>query len=371
MKVLVLNYEFPPLGGGAAPVTCELSRHLVQLSHQVDVVTMGYDNLPDFESRWGVNIYRTPALRRRPDICRTHEMATYLPGALPKVLQLARQKKYDIIHCHFIFPTGPLAWLTSRITGIPYLITCHGSDIPGYNPDRFTFQHKLLMHPWQFLVRQTPLLVAPSESLRNLILSQAPHARITVIPNGISCDFSPAPVKQNNILLCSRLLPRKGFQYALQAIKQMNLDWPVHIIGDGPYLAELKRLASDISASVTFWGWLDRSDSKFKNLFETSSVFIFPSEAENFPTVLLEALSAGLAIITTTAGGCPEVVGPAALLVEPQNPQAIRRELEKLIASENLRKQLSQAAQVQARKFNWPSVIQKYINCYKKITADT
>ena len=124
MKILMLNYEFPPIGGGASPVTFELSRQLVRMGHRVDVVTMRYDDLPRFETREGINIYRTPAIRKKADICRTHELASYLPGALMKSLRLAKRDKYDVIHCHFMIPCGPLAWTVSKLTGIPFLVTC-------------------------------------------------------------------------------------------------------------------------------------------------------------------------------------------------------------------------------------------------------
>jgi len=367
MKILMLNYEFPPVGGGASPVTFQLSRHLVQLGHHVDVVTMRYRDCPKFESVEGINVYRTPAWRKKPDICRIHEMATYLPGALGKTLRLTRKIEHDIIHCHFIIPTGPLAGLVSILTGIPYLITCHGSDVPGYNPDRFSRAHKLLMPAWRKLVSQTPLLVSPSASLIELIRKHAPSTEVSLVPNGINLQTFHPDLKEKSILLCSRILPRKGFQYALEAIDKIKLDWPVHIIGDGPYLAELKRMAENNSAPITFWGWLDQKDPRFHQLYEAASIFIFPSEAENFPTVLLEAMSAGMAVITSTAGGCPEVVGDAGLLVEPRNSGAIAEQLEKLVNSEDLRQDLSQAARQRAETFSWSFVTQKYLDCYQRV----
>ncbi|MCK5269579.1 MAG: glycosyltransferase family 4 protein [Sedimentisphaerales bacterium] len=367
MKILMLNYEFPPVGGGAGPVTLELCRQLVKFGHHVDVVTMAYDNLPDFECLDGVNVYRTPALRKRPDICHIHEMATYLPGALPKVLQLVRQVWYDVIHCHFIFPTEPLALLISKITGIPFLVTCHGSDVPGYNPDRFGLSHKLLMPGWRFLIRRTPLIISPSESLKRLIHKQASYANVKVIPNGFNTDMFEPAAKEKSILLCSRLLPRKGFQYAIEAIKQLAPDWTVNVVGDGPFLPELKRIAEGSETPINFLGWLDRGDQRFRRLFETGSICIFPSEAENFPTVLLEAMAAGMAVITSTAGGCPEVVGQAALLVEPHDTAAIRRQLEKLIDSEELRRKLSYAARRRTEMFGWPAVTRKYLDQYQNV----
>jgi glycosyltransferase involved in cell wall biosynthesis len=368
MKILMLNHEFPPVGGGASPITFELSKQLVQMGHSVDVVTMHYADLPRFETVDGVNIYRTPAIRKRPNICYAHELATYVPGALIKTIRLARRQKYDIIHCHFIIPGGPLAWLVSKFTGITFIITCHGSDVPGYNPDRFKLMHKLLLPPWRFLIRRTPLLTSPSESLKTLILEKYPGTEVVIIPNGIYTEqFGKGP-KEKSILMCSRILPRKGFQYTIEAVRDMELDWQVNVVGEGPYLPELKRLAQDSKTPIKFWGWLDKNDRRFQELFSKSAVFIFPSEAENFPSVLLEAMASGMAIITSTAGGCPEVVGKTGLLVEPRDTEGIRKMLLKLVESDELRRQLGQAALERAQQqFNWENIAQQYLNCYSQI----
>ena len=78
-QLLMLNYEFPPIGGGASPVTFDLCRQLVKLGHKVDVVTMHYGNLPRVEIVEGTRVFRTPAIRARPDICRTHELWLIAP----------------------------------------------------------------------------------------------------------------------------------------------------------------------------------------------------------------------------------------------------------------------------------------------------
>lgn len=365
----MLNHEFPPVGGGASPITFELSKQLVQMGHSVDVVTMHYADLPRFETVDGVNIYRTPAIRKRPNICYAHELATYVPGALIKTVRLAKREKYDVIHCHFIIPGGPLAWLVSKFTGIPFIITCHGSDVPGYNPDRFKLMHKMLLPPWRFLIRRTPLLTSPSESLKTLILEKYPGAEIVIVSNGIYTEqFGKGP-KEKSILMCSRILPRKGFQYTIEAVRDMELDWQVNVVGEGPYLPELKRLAQDSKTPIKFWGWLDKNDPRFNELLSKSAIFVFPSEAENFPAVLLEAMSAEMAIITSTAGGCPEVVGKAGLLVEPRDTEGIRKTLLKLIESDQLRRHLGKAALERAQQqFNWKKIAQQYLNCYDEVS---
>ncbi len=373
MKILTLNYEFPPVGGGAAPVSLELCRRLAATGHQVDVITMRYKDLPRFEDIDGVGIYRTPALRRRPDICRPHEMLTYPLGALRKANRLAKEKKYDIVHAHFIIPTAPLGcWLAGR-NKIPLVITCHGSDVPGYNPDRFKLLHRILSPAWWFLVKKANALVCPSGYLKALITEKYPDAPVQVIPNGLALDILPVQdiaQKTRQILLCSRLLPRKGFQYLIKAVSDIELDWQVNIVGDGPYRQILQQLACESKTPIRFWGWLDRNDSQFKKLYRTSSIFVFPSEAENFPTVLLEALASGMAIITSSAGGCPEVVGGAAVLVEPANTEQLKEKLLALVQNEQLRNSLSAAAIERAKEFTWPGIAGRYAKLFEKLVEE-
>jgi glycosyltransferase involved in cell wall biosynthesis len=363
----MLNHEFPPVGGGASPVTFELCRQLARMGHEVDVVTMHYGKLPRFERVEGFGVYRTPAIRKQPNICHPHELATYLPGAFFKTLSLAKKNKYDIIHCHFIVPGSPLAWLISKLTGIPFIITCHGSDVPGHNPDRFKLLHKIIKPAWRFFVRSAALVTAPSEFLKKRVLSNCSGLEVTVVPNGIYVENYTPTTKTKSILLCSRIFKFKGFQYAIEAIKDMRLDWEVNIIGEGPYLPELRKLAEGSQTPIKFWGWLDKGDPRFSELFGKSSIFVFPSEMENFPTVLLEAMAAGMAVITSTAGGCPEVVGEAGLLVEPRNAGAIRQKLEELITSEPRRVELMTAARKRAAMFGWHTIASRYVECYQKV----
>ena len=367
MKILMLNYEFPPIGGGGATVTAQLCEHLVQSGHLVDVVTMRHKDLPRKETVNGVSIYRVPSYRSRADICKTHEMATYLIGGRKTALKLARQNQYDIIHAHFIVPTSPLAKWLHKKTQIPYIVTCHGSDVPGHNPQRFVMMHKLIKPLWNKLALSPNVLVSPSESLKTKILSQCSKANVAVIPNGIDLSAFKPGIKKQTILMCSRLLKFKGFQYVIEAVKDLALDWEVHVVGEGPYRQPLEQMAEGSKTPVIFHGWLDRNDPKFRELYETGSIFVFPSEMENFPTVLLEAMSAGCAVITSTGGGCPEVVGDAGLLVEPKDVDTLRKTLLELIESAGKRAELGQISLQRVHQFSWNSVAQKYLNLYHSL----
>ena len=130
----MLCYEFPPLGGGASRGVDGLSGELASQGYRVDVVTMGFRGLPKYEVIRGVRVHRTYCIRTRIHHCTMVEAASHIMSVLGPVWHLVRTNYYNLIHWHFILPDGFLAWSTHRATGLPYIITAHGSDIPGYDP---------------------------------------------------------------------------------------------------------------------------------------------------------------------------------------------------------------------------------------------
>lgn len=345
MNILMLSYEFPPLGGGGGNVVYGLSRELVRLGHTVDLVTMGFRGLPRREQVNGVNIHRVPCIRKKESICTPIEMLSYVVLALPLINKLVRQKKYDLNHTHFIFPDGLLAYFVKRMTKLRYVMTAHGSDVPGYNPNRFKLMHWLLFPIWKMVVRDADQVIFPSQSLMDLFHRHSSNRKTVVIPNGIDLGAYQAGIpKKKRILTVTRMFERKGIQYLIQALKGLTLEHEVHIVGDGPYLPMLRGMAKTLKVPITFWGWLDHASPKLKELYETSSIFALPSAVENFPVVLLEAMAAGMAIVTTKGTGCQEVVGDAGVLVIPRDQAALRDALVKLAYDPALCKKLGEAA---------------------------
>jgi len=368
MRILTLSYEFPPLGGGGARVVEGLSRELVRLGHEVDVVTMGFPGLPDYEEMKGVNVYRLASIRKRTDICHTREMVPHLLSALSHVKRLAATRKYDINHTHFIFPDGVLAWTLGHLLGLPYVITAHGSDVPGYNPDRFQFQHFLLSPLWQRVVKNAERVICPSVHLQGLFEKNS-STETEIIPNGIYADkFTPRRDKRMRILVGTRIFERKGVQYLLEALKGRTLDCEINIVGDGPYLETLKRMAANTLADIRFWGWLDNESDELKELYETSRIFVFTSQQENFPVNLLEAMTAGIAIITSEDPGSREVVGDAALVVPNNQPEKLFATLAHLVRNPVLCDELGRRARRRLEAhFTWPTVASRYHYLYEKL----
>jgi glycosyltransferase involved in cell wall biosynthesis len=363
-------FEFPPLGGGGSRVVDGLTNELAALGHHVDLVTMRFRGLPRFEVIGRVNVYRVSCLRFRTAISTPPELLSYVLGAWPVVQRLLRGSRPDIIHSHFILPDGLLAMAIKRQSGIPYVITAHGSDVPGYNPDRFRALHPILAPIWKRVVRQANAIISPSQSLADLIRAQHYEGSLGIIPNGYRVTaFATTRHQPGNLLVVSRLFERKGVQYLLHALEGFARPLNVHIVGDGPCLTELKQAARSLHtrAVVHFHGWVDNTSRAFRELMETATIFALPSEAENFPNALLEAMAAGLAIITTSGTGCEEVVGPTALLVPPRNAARIRAAIEQLSAEPAFCDELGRAAQARVRGiFSWRSVAARYVETYEQ-----
>ncbi|MFC1738220.1 glycosyltransferase family 4 protein [Planctomycetota bacterium] len=368
LTILMLNHEFPPVGGGAAPVTFQLCRHLVRAGHRVDVVTMHYGDLPRFETLDGINIYRTPAIRKRPNICYTHEMATYLPGAIRRTLRLAKKQQYDIIHCHFIIPGGPLGLTVSKITKIPYIVTSHGSDVPGYNPDRFQLQHKFTRPLLKAVCKNAKMITCPSIYLKNLISDNIGDYEITHIPNGIDLENFKLDLtrpKGNIILATGRLLKRKGFHTLIEAVRNIELPFEVHIAGDGPYRNQLQKLADGSKTKIVFHGWLKQGSQELLSLYEKATIYVLVSARENASISLLEAMAARCVTITSNVTGCPETVGEAGFSIALDDADKLRGILIKLSEDKELIKQYSQKAYDRVvRNFSWDKIAEQYVQAY-------
>jgi glycosyltransferase involved in cell wall biosynthesis len=365
MKILVLNYEYPPLGGGAGPVAKLLSEGYVAQKHEVDYITMHFKGFKRNETINGVNIHRIKCVRRKKEICTTIEMISFVFMAIPYVLKLTRKTKYDVVHSHFAIPSSVIALFLKWFRNLDFIISIHGSDIPGYNPDRFTFEHRFTRPLLKLIFKNAKNVVALSAYLKSLIITNvSDEIEIDIIPNGIDTHAIVSyPEKEKRILLAGRVLKRKGFQYVLKAIKELELnDWQIDISGDGPYLKALKKEAEGIKIPVVFHGWLDHSCEKFKNLYLKSKIFCLPSTRENASFALLEAMLTKNAIITSHDTGCKETVADSGILVDPLSKEQIKSALKSLIEDDDKIKDYGEKAYKRVLDlFDWNMIINQYL----------
>lgn len=370
MNILLISYEFPPLGGGGGKIVEGLIRQLLSRGHVVDLITMRWSKGRSNAHVPGLTIHSVPCVRLRPDSCSALELAIYLPSAIWSTYRLVRRKKFDAYHAHFILPDAIVFYLLRRAGIGRFLITAHGSDIPDYNPDRFKHLHRLLGPLWRRVARAASTVVCPSPTLERLLKKHLPEARTEIVPNGIDADrIRPTAVRHRRILVVSRLQPRKGVQHVIEAFAGIDTEFELHIVGDGPMLARLRAQAQDDSR-VVLHGWIDGADPQLIELIETASIFVLLSQAENFPVSLLEAMAAGLAIVTSDGTGCADVVGEAALLVQPGDVAGLRQALLRLIEDPRLVESIGKAGRQRLLdNFTWDEVAARYVRIYERLGA--
>lgn len=367
MRILTLCYEFPPVGGGGSKAAHGLARELVRQGHFVQLLTLGFRNQLASECVDGIHVRRVHGLRAHHDRTRAYELASYLMAVRRPLRALLRDGRYDVVHIHFLLPDGLLALLVPELRSLPLVMTAHGTDVPGFNPDRFRFMHRLLRPIWLRVTRAAGAIVCPSAYLQGLVQRAAPAARTLVIPNGID----PGGVRVDRprtltVLAVSRLVERKGLQNLIAALAHTTPALRAVIVGSGPYGDSLAAAAAPLGDRVAFRGWLDHHSTELRELYETCAIFVLPSRAENFPMVLLESMAAGQAIVTTDGTGCREVVGDAALLVRDGDIEQLAGVLDLLAADEALRTRLQRAARARLeQRYTWSSVARRYLALFE------
>lgn len=358
MKILSLTYEYPPIGGGGSIVAAEVNEAMVRLGDEVTVLTSAMKGLPAEETIEGVTVHRTACVRRHRHFTTGAELLTTLAPAYRRGVQLMRTFKPDVIHTHFILPSGPLALALSSRFNVPYVLTAHGSDVPGYNPDRFGLMHRMLKPAWRRIVERAAAVTSPSRFLADLMRQHGCAMPIAVVPNGHRPHAGVGAPRRNRVLVVARMFPRKGIQHFIDAVAGAGDDWEFVIAGDGPFRAQLEAQARTVAPNVQFVGFVDRE--ALRTLYESSKILVFPSIQENFPMVLLEAMDAGCAIVTTNAEGCAEVVGDAGLVVPKGEQQGIRAALDRLMGDPGLVQDLATRARWRAAQLTWPNIVGRY-----------
>ena len=300
MNILLLNYEYPPLGGGGAKVTNELCEVLSKHGNHVDVVTMAYKGLPKSEINDNIHIHRVKCWRKSKRVCHPWEQLSYCFRAYKYIKKNLDIKDYDLIHCHFIIPTGLLAYKLKRKYGIKYIITAHGSDVLGHNNDRFALLYKLIKPKWLKILRYADAVTAPSPYLVNKIHDNAPQIEVSLIPNGIFTEQYRPKEKKKSIITLTRLQESKGVQDLIEACSKIDLNgWKINILGDGPYRSELEKMTRELRLDdhIHFHGHVE-GEVRMRFLSEAGA-FFSGSRFEAFSLSVLEASLCGCNVVAS------------------------------------------------------------------------
>ena len=385
LRILILNHEFPPLGGGAGRASYYIAKELVKMGDEVDVLTTSDGKLPVFEVVDGVNVHRIYGKRRSVlDNNVIITMTSFLTAGTLKVIRMLKRNQYHVIHCFFTIPAGLVGILVKQMYRIPVIVSLRGSDVPFYNPDEFRLQILALQPLIRFIWKQSNRVVALSEGLRETARKTLYDYDYGVIHNGIDTDvFKPIESFHSNdnntvkLITVSRLVERKGIQYLLHALAELRAEgvdyqFKLLVVGDGNYRAALEDLTKNLKLEdvISFYGFCP--NEKLPELYSSSDIFVLPSLTESFGQVFGEAMACGLPIIGTTVGGIPEVVidSENGILVQPRDVSALKQALYKLIKNPEIRAKMKQRNVRRIKdQFDWRVTAKQYREIYLKCTA--
>lgn len=382
-KILFINYEFPPLGGGGGRANAQIAKQLVKLGHEVVVMTSRFANLPHQENWEGVDIVRIPTLRRVQEKCSVFEMFVFMMMSLIYGVLIFRRHRPEVVISFFSIPCGPAALLLRWIFGVPYIIALRGGDVPGFLPEQLSFYHKLTAPLTRLLWRCAQAVTANSHGLATLAQNFSPGTIVSVIPNGVAEDFfqdrSQVFQRQSetrlSVITVGRLSEQKKIerQIAVMSRLQTNKENVVlTIVGDGPDRKKLEKIASELqvlNVSVFFVGWYERT--QLMQAYREADVFFLSSDFEGMPNVVLEAMASSLAIVATQAPGTVDLVqeGVNGYLVGNQQLENFDRIFIELKNSWNHRQRLQKNSFYRAKEHTWQKVAALYADLVNKVVA--
>ena len=371
-RILLVNYEYPPLGGGAGTATAAMAGALAEMGCDVTVLTSRFRGQPEKESTNGFTVRRVAVVRRRADRCTPPEMLTFIASAGVAALRLARDWRPDLTIAFFGIPGGPVAWLLHTRFGVPYIVSLRGGDVPGfdYGPEAGPLQ-RVSAPAIRFLWRRAAAVVANGSGLSELAETALPGLEVPVAPNGV--HVPPLPPGRTagardvvRLLFVGRLVHQKGCDILLDALARVrHLPFTLDVVGDGPDRGalEAQAAAAGIADRVTFAGWVPRE--RMGEHFLAAAAFVLPSHIEGMPNALLEAMAYGLPVVATDVPGNRDLIehGCTGLLVEPASAAELAPAIERVVGDAALRASLGAAARAYvAAHHTWSATARAYLS---------
>ncbi|PIP27954.1 MAG: hypothetical protein COX29_03580 [Candidatus Moranbacteria bacterium CG23_combo_of_CG06-09_8_20_14_all_35_22] len=369
MRILILNYEYPPLGGGAGNAVFYLLKEFSKNSDlYVDLVTSSADKKYHLEKIGeNIEIHKLPIGKNNSKMHfqTNKDLLVYSWKAYWFSKKLIKKEKFDATLAFFGIPCGYIA----KKLGLPYVVSLRGSDVPFYN-NRFHLLDKLFFrYMSRNIWKKAGEVVALSNDLANLAKKSAPEQKITIVRNGINIEeFHPdaeilKEEKTFNILFVGRLIERKGGIYALEAFRDLakkHNNVKLLIAGEGPLQEEYKKFAKEnnLEDMIDFLGIVKHCE--IAKLYQKSHIFILPSLSEALGNVTQEALASGLPIITTDTGAA-ELMNGNGFIIKKKSSQDIFDGLEKIINNENLRQEMSQKSRKISQSMSWAETANHYM----------
>ena len=369
----MLNYEFPPLGGGAGNANLHLLKEFAghpQL--EIDLVTSSTNKFRQEQFAPNIKIHFLDIGKRdRNGHYQTaEELVRYTIQSYLFARRLLKEKNYDFIHAWFGIPSGAVA----RLLGQPCLIALRGTDVPFFNPRFRLLDYLLFRHLYRFIWSKAKIVTANSQNLKELAQLSRPRQKLQVVYNGVDTNqFRPRKKDSQpfTVLSTSRLIKRKGIKHLIDGYFKFQQTVPnsrLILAGDGNLRSEFERWVRqlDISTKVVFKGAVPHE--KMAPIYRQADVFVLPSLNEGMSNSLLEAMASGLPIITTNTGGTAELVDKTnGIVIRKESSEDITAALKTLCENKTLLNQMGSASRKKAEELSWTQMAEKYLELYERM----
>ena len=378
MRVLMLNNEFPPLGGGTGTVNQALLRCFAQVPGlEIDLITSARGTQREEEKfAEHIRIFKVPVHNRNIHHAASRELLAYAARALPCALRHHRTHAYDFCFAWSAVPAGMVALALCRLTGLSYLVRVCGPDIPGFER-RYRAIYPLLSPLVRVIWRSAAAVVAKCEREADMIHAVDDSVKVSLIANGVdraafrSGDIIPddGPFR----LLCvARLIERKGQYHLIEAVQRLTvagLAVRLDLVGTGDMQAayEAYACALGVKERVRFIGYVPRE--AIAAHYAAAHVFILPSYNEGMSVATLEAMAAGLPIVVTRTGGTAELVeaGVNGLTFDWADVSLLTAHLRRLATNRALARRMGVASRARAAGFAWDLAAERYLKLFETI----
>jgi N-acetyl-alpha-D-glucosaminyl L-malate synthase BshA len=375
MKIGIVCY---PTFGGSGVVATELGKALANEGHQVHFITYSQPARLDFFS---ANLfYHEVSVRDYP----LFDYAPYESALASKLVDVVRFEQLDVLHVHYAIPHASAAFMAKQILAsygihIPVVTTLHGTDITLVGKDP-TYKPVVT-----FSINQSDGVTTVSQDLKD---DTYRHFEITkdikVIPNFI--DFSRfslqakdhfkkaiAPNNERILIHTSNFRKVKRTSDVIRVFEKVQSVIPSKLlmVGDGPervYNEQLCR-SLNICENVRFLGKQDAVEE----ILSVSDLFLMPSESESFGLAALEAMACKVPIITTNAGGLPElnIDGFCGYMSDVGDVDSMANHAIEILKDEETLKQFKENAFKRAQDFDLKKILPHYIDFYKEIIENS
>ncbi len=372
MKIGITCY---PVVGGSGIVATELGMALAARGHQVHFIS--------YQLPFRLDQFRENVFFHQVEIS-SYPLFKYPPYTLSlaaKMADVVCRWKLDLLHVHYAIPHATAAFLAKQIARdchIKVVTTLHGTDVTLVGSER-SF-HEIT----RFALEASDGLTAVSESIKNQTYDVFDIKRpIEVIPNFVDTEeFKPNPDKcsrecfaqpdEKIIMHASNFRPVKRAKDVVEVFHTVRskLKAKLVLVGDGPEMAAVEDLINnyDLTEDVHLLG----SQNSVESILPAADLFLLPSETESFGLAALEAMSCGVPVIASDAGGLPELItdGEDGYLCRVGDVDGMSRTAIDLLSDENKLEATKKAARNTAvTKFPVDRIVPMYENFYLQVAS--